>query len=78
MTEMGQELLQAASIADAEFLQLQARAKGHDELHGDFIITSLEFIAPLLLPAVTAFQRQHPKLRIRYLTSEDLFKLEYG
>lgn len=77
-TETGKDLFQVAGIADAEFSQLKARVKGRDELHGEFIVTSLEIVAPLLFPLLSRFQQQHPLLEIRYLTSDDLFKLEYG
>ena len=78
MTETGQELLEAASIADAQFRQFKARTKGRDELLGEFIVTSLEFNAPQLMPALKTFQSQNPKLQIRYTVSVDLLKLEYG
>jgi len=78
MTDVGEELLEAASIAESQFLQFKARAVGRNELQGEFIVTSLEFIPPLLMPILKTFQAQHPKLQIHYLTSESLFKLEYG
>lgn len=77
-TELGKDLLQVTSIAEAEFNQLKARAKGYDELHGEFIVTSLEEVAPVFFPLLARFQQQHPKLEIRYITGTDLFKLEYG
>lgn len=77
-TEAGKDLLHVAATAEAEFSQLQARAKGRDELHGEFIVTSLEFIAPLLLPILDKFQQQYPQLNVRYLVQEELVKLEYG
>ncbi len=77
-TDMGNDLLQVAGLAESEFSQLKARAQGHNELHGEFIITSLAFITPFVLPTIQAFQQQHPKLHIRYLVGEDLLKLEYG
>lgn len=77
-TETGKDLLQVAGLAEAEFSQLKARAKGRDELHGEFIVTSLEVVAPLLFPLLARFQKQHPLLEIRYLTGDNLFKLEYG
>lgn len=77
-TEAGEDLLRITSAADAEFSQFRARAKGRDELHGEFIITSLEFIAPVVLPVLRLFQQQYPQLNIRYLVQEELVKLEYG
>lgn len=78
MTEAGQELLHATNKMDAAVMQLHARIRGQDKLAGDFVITSLEFIAPLLMPVLQHFGQQHPNLCIRYLTSQDLFKLEHG
>lgn len=78
MTECGQDLLKTASMVDNEFMQFKARTHMQGELSGEFIVTSLEFIAPILLPALKAFQDAHPKLVIRYITSQDLFKLEFG
>lgn len=77
-TDIGKDLLQTAKLADAEFKQLKARTKGHNELQGEFIVTSLEFMADFLLPTLAAFQQQHPKLLVRYLVFEALAKLEYG
>lgn len=78
LTEAGEDLLRVTARADSEFSQLKARIQGRNELLGEFVITSLEFIAPVLMPALTCFQQQHPKLHIRYISSVDLFKLEYG
>lgn len=78
MTEMGKELLHAASIAEAQFLRLKSRAKDSEELSGEFIVTSMEFIAPYILPSLYKLKKQHPNLNLRYLNSEALYKLEYG
>lgn len=75
---MGKDLLHVAGTAEAEFNQLKARAKGHNELYGEFIVTSLDFIAPLLLPALRTFRQQNPTLAIHYVSSKELLKLEYG
>lgn len=77
-TEMGNDLLQVAGTAEAEFEQLKARAKGCNELYGEFVVTSLPFIAPFLLPALGVLRQQNPTLDIHYVSSPDLFKLEYG
>lgn len=78
LTEDGQDLLRTADFIDDQLLQFKARVEGQTQLSGDFIITSLEFIAPILLPALKAYQQEYPKIIIHYLTSQDLFKLEYG
>lgn len=77
-TEMGWDLLQVASLAESEFSQFEARAQGSNTLHGEFVVTSLEFIAPFVLPALKTFQKQNPDLSIRYLVGTELLKLEYG
>jgi DNA-binding transcriptional LysR family regulator len=78
-TDSGKDLLRVAQATDEQFSYFIQRAKGHSsELSGDFIITSIDPIAPLLMPAIKSFRAQHPKINIRYLTSEKVFKLEYG
>ena len=78
-TDSGKDLLRVAQVTDEQFSYFIQRAKGdNSELSGDFIITSIDPIAPLLMPAIKDFRAQHPKINIRYLTSEKLFKLEYG
>ena len=78
-TEAGQDLLQVAATTDEQFTQLVGRLKGRGEgVSGDFVVTSLAGISPLLSGVVSDFQVQHPDLRVRYLTGERLFRLEYG
>ncbi len=78
-TESGLDLMRVAQATDDQFNQFIGRSKGRSqELTGDLIVTSLEIVAPLLMPAISIFQAQHPKTTVRYLTSNKLFKLEYG
>lgn len=78
-TEAGQDLLKVAATTDEQFTQLVGRLKGRGEgVSGDFVVTSLAGISPLLSGVVSDFQVQHPDLRVRYLTGERLFRLEYG
>lgn len=78
-TEAGQDLLQVAATTDEQFTQLVGRLKGRGEgVSGDFVVTSLAGISPLLSGVVSDFQVQHSDLRVRYLTGERLFRLEYG
>ena len=78
-TEAGEDLLRVAGTADEQFGQFASRARGRTEqLSGDFIVTSLEPLALALLPALKVFQARHPKLRVRFLASDKLFRLEYG
>lgn len=79
LTEVGEDLLRVAKLTEEQFSDFAQRAKGlQGELEGDFILTSLESLSDLLMPAVNRFSRQHPKIRVRWLTGAELMKLEYG
>lgn len=77
LTEAGEHFLNVATTADEQFAQLKVHLL-NDNLSGEFIITSLDFIAPYVLPAVAQFREQNPKVKVRYLTGADLFKLEHA
>lgn len=77
LTEAGDYFLSVAMTADEQFARLKVHLL-NDELSGEFIITSLDFIAPYVLPAVTQFRKQNPKVKVRYLTGTSLFKLEHA
>jgi DNA-binding transcriptional LysR family regulator len=62
-----------------QFSQLGARLQGQGEsISGELVITTLAGFSYLVVPAVTAFQQAHPGLRVRFLTGQRLFRLEYG
>jgi len=78
-TEVGQDLLRVAQATDEQFSQLVGRTKGRaTNLSGELVVTSLEILAENLLPALNAFQIKYPNVFIRYLTSDRVFKMEYG
>ncbi len=78
-TEAGQDLLRVAQTTDEQFNQLAMRTKGSStELSGELVITSLESMAPVLMPAINAFRTEYPNVIIRYITSGRVIKLEYG
>lgn len=78
-TEAGQDLLRVAQATDDQFNQLAGRIKGRgNDVSGDLVVTSLIDLAPRMVPVLTAFQRVHPDVVVRYLTGERLFRLEYG
>jgi DNA-binding transcriptional LysR family regulator len=71
--------MRVAQATDEQFTQLVARTKGRtSELSGELVITSLEGAANELLPALNIFQAQYPDVIVRYITSDRVFKLEYG
>lgn len=78
-TEVGQDLLRVAQATDEQFSQLVGRTKGRaTELSGELVVTSLEYSASVLLPALNDFQRQYPNVMVRYITSDKVLKLQYG
>ncbi|MEM9448835.1 MAG: LysR family transcriptional regulator [Cyanobacteria bacterium P01_E01_bin.6] len=78
-TEVGLDLMRVAQTTDEQFSQLIGRTKGRvTELSGDFIVTSLYVVAPMLISVLNAFQAEHPSIVVRYMASDRLFRLEYG
>ena len=78
-TEAGLDLLQVAQATDDQFTQLAGRIKGQGAgVSGDLVVTSVAVLSPLLTPALVSFQIAHPDIRLRYLTGDRLFRLEYG
>lgn len=78
-TEAGTDLLQVAQATDDQFSQLAGRIKGQGQgVAGELVVTSIPVFASLITPVLAALQADHPELRIRYLTGERLFRLEYG
>jgi DNA-binding transcriptional LysR family regulator len=45
---------------------------------GELIVTSLDALSPLLIPSMAQFLTGHPDLRVRLITDQRLFRLEYG
>ena len=78
-TEAGQDLLQVAQATDDQFAQLAGRIKGQGEgVSGDLVVTSLGIVSPVLTPILVDYQAENPEVRVRYLTGDRLFRLEYG
>jgi len=78
-TEAGDDLLRVAQATDDQFSQLAGRIKGQgDAVSGELVVTSLGGMSNLLVPVLTAFQKEYPEIVVRYLTGDRLFRLEYG
>lgn len=78
-TEAGRDLLQVAQATDDQFAQLVSRIKGRgDEVSGELVVTSLAALSTKLTGTLARFQRRYPDLIIRYLTGEEVLRLEYG
>lgn len=78
-TEAGKDLLRVASATEDQFNQLVGRMKGRGtDVSGELVVTSLSTLAPQIVPFLAAFQRAHPAVIVRLLTSSRVFRLEYG
>jgi len=78
-TEAGEDLCRVAQATDEQFSQLAGRVKGKgDEVSGELVVTSLNGLAPMMSPTLSAFQQVYPDITVRYLTGDRLFRLEYG
>jgi len=78
-TEAGADLLQVAQATDDQFSQLAGRIKGQGEgVAGDLVVTSVGAIGAMIVPIFAAYQNKYPDVRVRFLTGERLFRLEYG
>lgn len=78
-TEAGNDLLQVAQATDDQFTQLVGRIKGRgDEVSGELVVTSLASVSPRMTPALVKFQAMFPDLIVRFLTSDEVLRLEYG
>lgn len=78
-TEAGEELLSVAGIANDHLNQMAGRIKGRSNaVSGDLIITTVAGFAPILAPALARFQLENPDIRVRVLSDDRLFRLDYG
>jgi DNA-binding transcriptional LysR family regulator len=78
-TEAGNDLLQVAQATDDQFAQLVNRIKGRgDEVSGELVVTSLPHVSPRMTPTLARFQEKYPDVVVRFLTGEEVLRLEYG
>ncbi len=78
-TEAGQDLARVGQTTDDQFHQLVGRIRGRGaDVSGELLVTSLINFAPLMVPALVSFQDLYPRVVVRYLTDERVFRLEYG
>lgn len=78
-TDLGKELLRIADATSEQMDGLRVLAEGKSkDISGELVITAIDVLAPLVMPAIRKFQMQHPAVRARFQSSQSLVKLEYG
>ncbi len=79
LTEAGQLFLDIVGRADEMFLDLTNKLNSHkNNVSGNFLITTLSGITPLIMPAINAFKKTYPDVKIRLETAVELARLEVG
>ncbi|MBK4216629.1 LysR family transcriptional regulator [Paracoccus caeni] len=79
LTEAGQVLLKTGVEATERFAQMASQIHGTgDRIEGELIVTSLAELDDLVIPRLVALMRDHPALRLTYLTDPRLFRLDVG
>ncbi len=78
-TEAGQDLLRVAAATDEQLTQMIGRLRGQGAgVSGDLIVTAVNGLSGLMVPALVRFRDAHPEVSVRYLSDSRLFRLEYG
>lgn len=78
-TEAGRELMKVAQATEDQFSHLAARLRGTaNDISGELVVTSLPGLVEQVAPTLNRLQREHPELRVRYVSDVRLFRLEYG
>ncbi|MEM6931577.1 MAG: LysR family transcriptional regulator, partial [Myxococcota bacterium] len=78
-TEAGEELLRVARSADEQFEDFAGRLRGRSaEVSGEVVVTSIPLAAPLVMPGLRVFRRDHPDVLVRYEASWRILALQYG
>lgn len=78
-TDMGNEVLRIGSETEEKISDLiGVQNRKHNEVCGELIITSVDLVIPLLMPAVRAYQLLHPNVTVKCMPDIAKYNLEYG
>lgn len=78
-TEIGQDLLRVATQSEHQINQFFARVKmRHRGFEGDLVLTSIDLVVDQVIHYAKQFHDKYPNVTIRFVTTTDLLKLEYG
>ncbi|MEL6980155.1 MAG: LysR family transcriptional regulator [Pseudomonadota bacterium] len=79
LTEAGRDMLEVTQRADDMFADLVGRSRGRaSRLSGELIVTALQGVAPLVMPAIRRLHEEHPEIEISFLSDHKLARLEHG
>lgn len=79
LTEIGHAMMEVAASTQDQFNQIAGLAQKRDsELTGEFVVTSIDFVLPRLMPILKLMVERHPKIELNYVSSAKLLRMEYG
>src|SRR6056297_3770669 len=79
LTDTGRDMLEVAGRADEMFADLAGRSRGQaGRLSGTLVVTALEGVAPLVMPAVREVHLAHPEIELEFRAGAALARLEHG
>lgn len=79
LTEVGQLFLDVVGRADEMFLDLTHKLNSHkNNVSGNFLITAISGITPLMMPAINDFKQTHPDVKVHLESTVKLARLEVG
>ena len=78
-TEAGELLTLVAENTQTGFDRMIGKIQGTDtELSGTLVITTVNSMAPNLMPILAEFQQKYPQIKLEYAAESRIFKLEHG
>lgn len=79
LTDAGQEMLTTAGHIEDMFVDLQGRLKKQlGQISGELVVTSLQGVASLIMPAIRAYKAAYPEASVSFVSGPQLAQLEYG
>jgi len=78
-TEVGVDLHKVAAVTEEQLAQFVGRVKGRcSAVTGELVVTTVTGYSTMVTTALARFQEAHPDLKIRLLSDNRVFRLEYG
>ena len=79
LTEIGHAMMDVAASTQDHFSQIAGLAKRQEaELEGEFVITSVDFLLPRLMPLFRLMLERHHKIDLTFVSSAKRLRMEYG
>jgi len=78
-TEVGLDLQKVAAVTEEQLAQFVGRVKGRcSAMTGELVVTTVTGYSSLVTTALARFQELNPDLKIRLLSDNRVYRLEYG